>query len=139
VTADRLRLLVLNWRHRNPEGGGSEVYVESVARSLAASRHEVTLFCAAHDNARPARWRDGVRIVRAGTKLGVYREGWLRLRRGDFGELDVVVDVQNGVPFFSRLATRVPVVVLVHHVHREQWRVVYGPLRSRISWTSSPA
>lgn len=136
MTADRLRLLVLNWRDtRNPEGGGSEVYVESVARSLARAGHEVTLFCAAHDNGPAGEVRDGVRIVRAGTKLGVYREGWLRLRRGDFGELDVVVDVQNGVPFFSRLATRVPVVVLVHHVHREQWRVVYGPLRSRIGWT----
>src|SRR5699024_9113248 len=46
---------------------------------------------------------------------------------------DVVVDTQNGVPFFSRLATRAPVVVLVHHIHREQWPVA-GRIVARIGW-----
>jgi glycosyltransferase involved in cell wall biosynthesis len=54
------------------------------------------------------------------------------LRR--LGRFDVVVDVQNGVPFASTLATAAPVVNLVHHVHREQWPVVYGPVRARIGW-----
>jgi len=56
----------------------------------------------------------------------------LLLRRS--GRVDVVVDVQNGLPFFSRLVTRTPVVVLVHHVHREQWHVVYDGVRARIGW-----
>jgi len=42
--------------------------------------------------------------------------------------------VQNGIPFASSLVPGTPVVVLVHHVHREQWPVVYGPVRSRIGW-----
>ena len=56
------------------------------------------------------------------------------LRRGDLGDPDVVVDVQNGLPFFTRLVTRTPVVVLVHHVHREQWPVVYPGLTGRVGW-----
>ena len=56
------------------------------------------------------------------------------LRRGDLGRFDVVVDVQNGLPFFTRLVTRKPVVVLVHHVHREQWPVVYPGLTGRVGW-----
>ena len=56
------------------------------------------------------------------------------LRRGDLGRVDVVVDVQNGLPFFTRLVTRKPVVVLVHHVHREQWPVVYPGLSGRVGW-----
>jgi glycosyltransferase involved in cell wall biosynthesis len=47
---------------------------------------------------------------------------------------DVVVDVQNGVPYLSPLATRAPVVNLVHHVHREQWPVVFGPRAARAGW-----
>ena len=47
---------------------------------------------------------------------------------------DVVVDVQNGVPFLSPLVTGRPVVNLVHHVHREQWPVVFGPLVARLGW-----
>jgi glycosyltransferase involved in cell wall biosynthesis len=45
----------------------------------------------------------------------------------------VVVDVQNGLPFFSRLLTR-SVVVLVHHVHREQWPIVFGRLGGAVGW-----
>lgn len=136
TTAAALRVLFLNWRDtRHPEGGGSEVYVENVARSLAAAGHDVTVFCAMYDGAEPTEVVDGVRFARAGTKLSVYAEAVQRLRRGQFGELDAIVDVQNGIPFMSRAVCKgVPVVVLVHHVHREQWPVVYDPLRSRIGW-----
>jgi glycosyltransferase involved in cell wall biosynthesis len=130
-----VRILFLNWRDtRNPEGGGSERYVESVATRLAREGHVVTVFCAAHRAAPRDETIDGVRYVRRGSKLGVYPQALWQLATRRLGRIDVVVDVQNGVPFFSRLVTRKPVVVLVHHVHREQWRVVYGPVRARIGW-----
>jgi glycosyltransferase involved in cell wall biosynthesis len=130
-----LRILFCNWRDtRNPEGGGSEVYVENIATSLAAAGHDVTILCAAHENAPDDEVLDGVRFVRHGSKLGVYPRTFLRLLRRDLGRFDVIVDVQNGIPFGSTLSSRSPVVVLVHHVHREQWPVVYGPVRSRIGW-----
>jgi glycosyltransferase involved in cell wall biosynthesis len=135
VTGRPLRVLVLNWRDTaNPEGGGSERYVETVAHHLSRAGHLVTVFCAAHDQAPADEVRDGVRFVRRGSKLGVYpRAMWHVLMRRS-GRVDVVVDVQNGLPFFSRLVTRAPVVVLVHHVHREQWHVVYDGLLARIGW-----
>ena len=131
-----LRVLFLNWRDtRHPEGGGSEVYVENVARSLAAAGHDVTIFCAMYDGAAATEVVDGVRFIRAGTKLSVYGEAVRRVRRRQFGDLDVIIDVQNGIPFMSRaVAGGTPVVVLVHHVHREQWPVVYDRVRSRIGW-----
>jgi len=131
-----LRVLFLNWRDtRHPEGGGSEVYVENVARSLAAAGHDVTIFCARYPGAKAEERVDGVRFVRAGTKLSVYAEAVRRVRRKEFGDLDVIIDVQNGIPFMSRaVAQGTPVVVLVHHVHREQWPVVYDRVRSRIGW-----
>ncbi len=131
-----LRVLFLNWRDtRHPEGGGSEVYVENVARSLAAAGHEVTIFCAMYAGAEAEEHVDGVRFVRGGTKLSVYPEAVRRLRAKEFGDLDVIIDVQNGIPFMSRAVSQgTPVVVLVHHVHREQWPVVYDRVRSRIGW-----
>ena len=131
-----LRVLFLNWRDtRHPEGGGSEVYVENVARSLAAAGHDVTIFCAMYHGAAQRETVDGVHFVRGGTKLSVYPEAVRRLRRREFGDLDVIVDVQNGIPFMSRAVSGgTPVVVLVHHVHREQWPVVYDRVRSRIGW-----
>jgi glycosyltransferase involved in cell wall biosynthesis len=134
-TSRPLRIVMLNWRDTaNPEGGGSERYVETVAARLVGDGHQVTIFCAAHDRAPADEVRDGIRFVRRGSKLGVYpRAVWFLLTRAA-GPVDVVVDVQNGLPFFSRLVTRAPVVVLVHHVHREQWQVVYGRVRARIGW-----
>ena len=130
-----MRIAILNWRDTaNPEGGGSEVYIEEIARRLVRRGHAVTLVCAAHGAAPSLEVREGVRIIRRGTKLTVYREARRLLRSGALGDVDVVVDTQNGIPFLSPWATGVPVVVLVHHVHREQWPVVYDPVRARIGW-----
>ena len=128
-------VVFLSWRDtRNPEGGGAERYLETMAAGLVARGAQVTIFCAAHPGAPPDEMVDGVRFVRRGSKLSVYAQGIRALRRGDLGRPDVVVDVQNGLPFFTRPFTRRPVVVLVHHVHREQWPVVYPGLTGRIGW-----
>jgi glycosyltransferase involved in cell wall biosynthesis len=75
-----------------------------------------------------------VRFIRVGSKLTVYSRARSLLRQGALGRVDVVVDTQNGIPFFARFATSAPTVVLVHHVHREQWPVVYDPLRAKVGW-----
>jgi glycosyltransferase involved in cell wall biosynthesis len=128
-------VLFLNWRDTtHPEGGGSEVYVERVAAGLAAQGRPVTLFCAAHGDAPASERVGGIRVVRRGGRLTVYLHAWWSHLTGRLGRHAVVVDVQNGLPFFSVLWCRRPAVVLVHHVHREQWRVVLPPLQARIGW-----
>lgn len=130
-----MRVAFLNWRDTsNPEGGGSEVYIEEIGRRLVARGHDVTLVCAAFPGAPELDIRHGVRIIRRGSKLSVYREARRLLRSGALGNVDVVVDTQNGIPFLAPWASSSPVVVLVHHVHREQWPVVYDPIRSRVGW-----
>lgn len=132
-------VVFLSWRDTaNPEGGGAERYLEKMAEGLVERGCTVTIFCAAHAAAPPEETRRGIRFVRRGGKLSVYAAGMRALRRGDLdgphGKVDLVVDVQNGLPFFSRLATRAALVVLVHHVHREQWPVVYPGATGRVGW-----
>ncbi|MFT4299104.1 MAG: glycosyltransferase family 4 protein [Aeromicrobium sp.] len=130
-----MHILFCNWRDtRHPEGGGSEFYVEQMARGLAERGHRVTIAAAAFPGAASDETVDGVRFRRNGAKFGVYAHLFVRLLCGRYGPVDVVVDVQNGLPFFTRWATRKPVVVLLHHVHREQWPVVYPGLVGRIGW-----
>ena len=124
-----------SWRDtHNPEGGGAERYLEKMAQGLVERGAQVTILCAAHAAAPPDEVVGGIRFLRRGTKLTVYLEGVRALLRRELGAVDVVVDVQNGLPFFTRLATRRPVIVLVHHVHREQWPVVYPGVSGRIGW-----
>jgi glycosyltransferase involved in cell wall biosynthesis len=128
----RPSVLLVNWRDTShPEGGGSERYTERIAEGLVARGYRVTIQCAAHGRAPADEWVRGVRFRRRGGRFAVYLRAAvavLRLRP------DVVVDVQAGLPFFSRLVARCPVVVLVHHVHREQWPAVVGPVLGRIGW-----
>jgi glycosyltransferase involved in cell wall biosynthesis len=125
----------LSWRDsRNPEGGGAERYLEKMAAGLVERGCRVTIFCAAHEAAPADEEIDGIRFVRRGSKLSVYARGMAALLGRRLGSVDLVVDVQNGLPFFSRLVTRKPVVVLVHHVHREQWPVVYPGLIGKVGW-----
>jgi glycosyltransferase involved in cell wall biosynthesis len=124
-----------SWRDtRNPEGGGAERYLEKMAAGLVARGAKVTIFCVAYAGAAPDETIDGIRFVRRGSKLTVYLMGMWTLLRRRLGRVDVVVDVQNGLPFFTPLVTRKPVVVLVHHVHREQWPVVYPGVTGRVGW-----
>ena len=128
-------VVFFSWRDtHNPEGGGAERYLEKMARGLVERGAEVTILCAAHAAAPPDETVDGVRFMRRGTKLTVYLEGVRALLRRELGRVDAVIDVQNGLPFFTRTATRRPVVVLVHHVHREQWPVVYPGVSGRVGW-----
>ncbi|OFS16176.1 hypothetical protein HMPREF3086_10840, partial [Dietzia sp. HMSC21D01] len=137
------RILLLCWRDStHPQGGGSERYLEHVADGLATAGHTVVYRTSRSRGAtRSATTSTGVRFSRAGGRFTVYPRALLailsgRLGLGPLGVLrrpDVVVDTQNGVPFFARLITTAPVVVLVHHIHREQWPVA-GWLVARIGW-----
>jgi glycosyltransferase involved in cell wall biosynthesis len=132
---DGRHVVFFSWRDtRNPEGGGAEVYLEKVARGLVDRGARVTIFCAAHPAAPADEIHQGIRFVRRGSKMGVYLRGMLALAGRRLGRVDAVVDVQNGLPFFTRMLTRKPVTVLVHHVHREQWPVVYPGLIGRVGW-----
>ena len=115
-----MRIAFLNWRDStHPEGGGAEKYAETVCEGLARAGHDVTLLCAAPGDA-PAEDTASLRRLTS-------------LERAE-GRFDVVVDTQNGVPFWAGRVTRTPVVVLVHHVHREQWPIVYPGQTGKVGW-----
>jgi glycosyltransferase involved in cell wall biosynthesis len=126
------RVLVAAWRDTlHPDSGGSERYVERIAMGLVERGYEVSVLCPRHANAGTDEEIDGVRYIRRGGIFTVYL--WAALTVF-MTRPDVVVDVQNGMPFLSRLVTRCPVVVLVHHLHRLQWRSYFGPVFGRVGW-----
>ncbi len=146
-----MKILLLCWRDtHHPEGGGSERYLERVADHLAAQGHQVIFRTARY--AGSAR-RESVQTQQGqGTTIEFSRGGgaytvYLRALAGlaaarlglpvgplqSMGRPDVVVDTQNGVPFFASLVAGAPTVILTHHCHREQWSVA-GPLLARIGW-----
>lgn len=129
-----LRILLLNWRDmHHPEAGGAEKYLVTVAEGLAGRGHDVIFRTAGYPGAVEDEVLERVRYVRRGGRLDIYPRALAghAVRRY---RPDVVVDVQNGVPYLSPLTFRGPVVNLVHHVHKEQWPVLFGPRLSRLGW-----
>ncbi|MEH3053182.1 MAG: glycosyltransferase family 4 protein [Patulibacter minatonensis] len=106
---------VVAWRElANPRAGGSEVVVDAYLRGLHERGHDVRLMCGG-----PV----GERIYPVYGIGGTYSQ-YLRAPRAAakfMRSIDVLLDVQNGIPFFSPLWRRKPTVCLVHHVHTEQW------------------
>ncbi|PRY15265.1 glycosyltransferase family 4 protein [Kineococcus rhizosphaerae] len=128
------RVLLLNWRDRtHPLAGGAEVYTWNIGERLVAGGSEVTVFTARHAGSARTGLDRGMRVVRGGGTFGVYlAAAWFLLRHRR--RFDAVVDFQNGIPFFAPLfaGRRRAVVVVVHHVHTEQFALHFSPLFSRI-------
>jgi glycosyltransferase involved in cell wall biosynthesis len=128
-------VLFLAWRGPgHPEAGGSEVYVHEISRELIAQGHHVTLRTSRPPGARRREVVDGVHIDRRGGRLGVYLWGLAHLLWGPGRRADIVVDVINGVPFAAPLVRRQGVIGLVHHVHRQQWHLIYPGAAGRLGW-----
>ena len=133
----KLRVLYLNWRDTgHPEGGGSEVYAERVTDGLAGLGHDVTLLTARYPGSLPEELRpSGTRVVRVGGQLSVYPGAAWAVWSRRVDRPDVIIETQNGVPYLAAVwGGRTTHLVLVHHVHREQWPVVFGPAMARIGW-----
>ncbi|MEZ0490918.1 glycosyltransferase family 4 protein [Kineococcus sp. TBRC 1896] len=128
------RVLLVNWRDSShPRAGGAEVYCEEIGTRFAEAGAQVALFTARPPGTPATEHRRGITIVREGGDLGVYARAARFLRR-TAGAYDVVVDFQNGIPFFAPLfaGRGTAVVCVIHHVHQEQFALHYPWPASRI-------
>jgi glycosyltransferase involved in cell wall biosynthesis len=127
-----MRIVFLSWRDlAHPQAGGSEVVLDHLATGLQARGHEVSLLCGGPVGARayPTRRIGGTYTHYVRAPFSFWRHG-----RG----ADVVVDVENGIPYFSPLWQRAPVVCLVHHVHTAQWGMQFAaPVAAVGRWLES--
>jgi glycosyltransferase involved in cell wall biosynthesis len=119
----RVRVLICNWKDlRHPHAGGAEVYTHEVARRWVSAGHEVTLFCAAVDGAPEAEEIDGVRVVRRGSRFGVYPAARAYYREHARSRFDLVIDEVNTRPFGCvNWAAGTTVAALIHQVCAEIW------------------
>ncbi len=123
LSTERLSILIFNWRDtRHIWGGGAENYLHELAKQWVSQGHQVTVFCGNDQRCVRNEVIDGVQIVRRGGFYTVYF--WavayylLRFRRN----FDLVIDSENGIPFFTPLYVNVPVFLIIHHVHQEVLR-----------------
>ena len=115
----RPRVTFLAWRDlSHPQAGGSEFVIDRLAAGLVERGYDVTLLAGS-----PTTRHDYATWPLGGTYDQYLRAPLVYRRR--VGRADVVVDVENGVPYWAPVWQRAPVVCLVHHVHTEQWAMQF--------------
>lgn len=130
------RIHFVAWRDLDdPEAGGSELHAHMVASLWAAAGLDVTFRTSAVPGASEALTRNGYRVLRKAGRYGVFPgAAWDGVRMG-YKSGDALVEVWNGMPFFSPLWYRGPRIVFLHHVHAEMWGMVLPPTLARLGDT----
>ena len=134
--SEKRKIKIIAWRDLDdPEAGGSERHAHEIAKRWVAAGYEVTMRTSAVPVTSLAKNRDGVILDRRGGRyqlfLQVILEGWRR----DRTKFDAVVEVWNGMPFWTPLwFARKRRLIILHHVHEEMWAQTLPRFLARFGW-----
>jgi len=150
-----MNILILNWRDvSHAKSGGAEIVTMEHAKGWVKMGHSVTWFTSGYNNMPKNETIHGVNIVRRAGSQTVYLVAPLYILMNAY-KFDVVVDEVHGIPFFSPLFTRKPIVVFIHEIAGQIWDFMYPfPLnivgkslesfffflyRKNLFWTDAPS
>lgn len=113
-----MRILLVNWQDpHNPQAGGAEVHLHEVFRRIHHRGHPVTWLVSGWTGASGHATVDGMEVHRSGSRytFGLTSIPYFHRHLAD-RQFDLVVEAVNKVPLYSPLWSRLPVVLLVHHL-----------------------
>lgn len=123
VASNKKRILIFNWRDtKHKYAGGAEVYIHEVAKRLVKDGHLVSLFCGNDGVCQKNETVDGIQVIRRGGFYFVYLWAFFYYLIQFRGRYDVIIDCENGIPFFTPLYTKKKIFCLVFHIHQEVFR-----------------
>ena len=124
------RVHVLAWRDLDdPEAGGSEVHADEFMRRWSAAGLEILHRTSAAVGLASTGRRNGYDVVRRGSRYSVFPRTVVSELTGRMGRSDALVEIWNGVPWFSPVWCRRPNITILHHVHGPMWeQILPGPL-----------
>lgn len=135
------RVVAFAWRDiSDVDAGGSEVYLDAVLSEFASWGLDVTLHARVPPGQEIGRFSRLKKLTRNGYRLrylgGPVSSFPLQIIDGLIStpsDRTCVLDVWNGIPFFSPLWFRGPRVTLLHHAHSEMWKYSVNPIVSRFA------
>jgi glycosyltransferase involved in cell wall biosynthesis/O-antigen/teichoic acid export membrane protein len=126
-----------DWTHPQGGGTGTNLYGQ-VSRWLAWGHRVSVIACGYPGSARREQFGD-LTIHRVGGRSTVFpRTIWAQWR-GLVGEVDVTLEVVNGITFLTPVWLRTPRVTLVHHIHRDHYVREMGRAGGVAAWALETA
>lgn len=118
-----MRILIFNWRDiTHPWAGGAEVYIHEIAKRLA-KEHEITLFCGEYPGCEKETVIDGIKIIRKGGRYSIYLYAPIIYLANLRNKYDVIIDCENGIPFFTPIFCKEPKMCVMHHLHKDVFAI----------------
>ena len=119
---------VVAWRDLDDvEAGGSELHADEILQRWAEGGIDVRLWTSRVDGAARQIVRNGYTVNRRAGRYAVFPRTAVAGLRRKIGTGDGLVEIWNGMPFFSPVWSRAPRIVFLHHVHAEMWDMVLSP------------
>lgn len=119
---------MLAWRDLDDvEAGGSELHAHNVAAIWAQAGLQVTMRTSFAPGRPTRRVRGGYTVIRKAGRYLVFPRSITSEITGRLGPSDALVEIWNGVPFFSPIWARGPRMVWLHHVHGPMWGMTLPP------------
>ena len=124
------RVHVFAWRDLDdPDAGGSEVHADEFMRRGADRGLEVMHRTSSAAGLAATDRRNGYEVIRRGSRYSVFPRAVAAELTSRMGSADAVVEIWNGVPWFSPVWCRRPHITMLHHVHGPMWgQILPGPL-----------
>lgn len=117
------RILIFNWRDmRHTFAGGAELYIHELGKRWIRMGNAVTVFCGNDGHCPRYEIIDGMQVVRRGGFYTVYIWAALYYLLRFRGKYDIIIDSENGIPFFTPFYAKERIYLLMHHVHQEVFR-----------------
>lgn len=117
-----MNILVFSWRDpKHPLAGGAEQVMHEHMKGWVIARHTVTLISSKMKGLKEDEEIDGVRIIRKGNQyLGVQIKAFFYYLK-NHQTFDLIIDQFHGLPFFTPLYVRKPILAVIQETAREVW------------------
>jgi glycosyltransferase involved in cell wall biosynthesis len=130
------RVHMLAWRDlADVEAGGSELHAAAIAKLWTEAGIDVMMRTSFAQGSPPTTVRDGYQVIRRAGRYAIFPRAVLAELRGRHGERDGLVEIWNGVPFFTPLWARGPRVTFLHHHHEKMWPMILSPKLAKFGAT----
>jgi glycosyltransferase involved in cell wall biosynthesis len=116
------RIHTLAWRDLDdPDAGGSEVHADEFMRRWTVAGFDVLHRTSAGVGIPEMAERNGYRVIRRGSRYSVFPRTIVAETARRMGPRDALVEIWNGVPWFSPVWFHKPRITFLHHVHGPMW------------------
>ncbi len=134
-----MKIVMFSWKDlKHPESGGAEWVTDKYLSYLVEKGNEVELICAGFKDSKKEDSRNGYKITRLGNRLTVYPKSFFYYNKHLKGNIDVVIDQINTIPFFSPLFVKEKKIGFIHQTAREVWFYEMPSILSHIGYFIEP-